>query len=857
MCGFIDNADSSHKMDPKPKEDILSHESHNLNPGNSEQKPDFQESIEVLEETVAVYTETQRQSVDSERQYINTYNTREFYEGLSDCSVAEESFESNFSIKNKNLEFIIQTDRRPSSLTSLCDRINLLNLQDEDSFESNTDGKISEDNKYEDNEEYFPAYIINSEESSGEFLPAVSTVKFDETSEETNSTKCEDSEQQISSKGSNINLDDSSAKDSYLIKDLNIKNSETIKKFEENASVADNINELTKKIESTEDALTDQSVKAPELFKADGIKTVDSGNQISSDKEFSDEIKSAVDSTGNIECASKQKLDKTININESGEKLVKVQAKKNIEETSPGLSIEPDSIKINLKESEELNFIESEKIHDIEADTTKTPEASPYKLLSISVNVSPNELEKTTSCLLEDDLSYHDSSGEPKDSDSADLSFKCSSATQISSSGVSSNGETDNLGPTFVAETDSSASFTSFSDTIPIKIDDQSPNTTFNSNNKCVSITGSPKAAVPECLNTEDRDKATSEVLVETNSEKSTKCTQIAIFSQGTNTEDSTNSPNIITVSQSTNTDDSSNSPNIITVSQSTNTDDNINSESEDTFGPDSNSNFKMSDMVEKLNQQQAEISDLKLKLNAAQQHNASLELQIRQNEEIVIKAQAEAIRTEQTYQQEVKQLKQKINENSKIIEKDRIQELEEQLKEAKAREAKLLAELSQKTKDDVNYQKIMNQYEITLKNRIAELKKLQEEHDTTRTHLTNLELAFSDVHSKYEKTKAALLGVKANEESLLHNLEVAQSTNIQHEERYESLKAHARIQIEKSNKEIHDAKEQHEQEISKLKAFVRRLEIKVSSLEVSLKQKSAECEQLSNLCDEVTGKKV
>ncbi|XP_056645243.1 dentin sialophosphoprotein isoform X2 [Diorhabda sublineata] len=824
-------ADSSHKMDPNPKEDILSHESHNLNPGNSEQKPDFQESIEVLKETVAVYTETQRQSVDSERQYIETFNTREFYEGLSDCSVAEESFESNFSVKNKNLEFILQRDRRPSSLTSLCDRINLLNLQDKDSFESNTDGEISEDNKYEDNEEYFPAYIINSEESSGEFLPAVSTVKFDDTSEETNSTKCEDSEQQISSKGLNINLDDSSAK---------LLNAE-----------------LTKKIESTEDALTDQSVKAPELFKADGIKTVDSGNQISSDREFSDEIKSAVDSTENIECASEQKLDETININEIEEKLVKVQTEKNIEETSPGLSIEPDSIKINLKESEKLNFIESEKIHDLEADTTKTPESSPYKLLSISVNVSPNELEKTTSCLLEDDLSYHDSSGEPKDSDSADLSFKCSSATQISSSGVSSNGETDNLGPTFVAETDSSASFASFSDTIPIKIDDKSPNTTFNSNNKCVSITESPKAAVPECLNTEDRDKATTEVLVETNSETSTKCTKIAIFSQGTNTEDSTNSPNIITVSQSTNTDDSTNSPNIITVSQSTNTDDNINSESEDTFGPDSNSNFKMSDMVEKLNQQQAEISDLKLKLNAAQQHNASLELQIRQNEEIVIKAQAEVIKTEQTYQQEVKQLKQKINENSKIIEKDRIQELEEQLKEAKAREAKLLAELSQKTKDDVNYQKIMNQYEITLKNRIAELKKLQEEHDTTRTHFTNLELAFSDVHSKYEKTKAALLGIKANEESLLHHLEVAQSTNIQHEERYESLKAHARIQIEKSNKEIHDAKEQHEQEISKLKAFVRRLEIKVSSLEVSLKQKSAECEQLSNLCDEVTGKKV
>ncbi|CAH1103429.1 unnamed protein product [Psylliodes chrysocephalus] len=274
-------------------------------------------------------------------------------------------------------------------------------------------------------------------------------------------------------------------------------------------------------------------------------------------------------------------------------------------------------------------------------------------------------------------------------------------------------------------------------------------------------------------------------------------------------------------------------------------------------YTKDPNCNFKMTDLSETLNQQQAEISDLKLKLNASQQHNASLELQIRQNEEIVIKTQAEALRTEQNYQQEVKQLKEKLNENSKTIEKDRIRELEDQLKDCRAREAKLLAEISQRTKDDVNLQRIMEQYEVNLKSRIVECKKFEEENRTIKTHLTNLELAFSDVHSKYEKTKAALQGVKANEEALLSDLDVAQATNVQHEERYESLKAHARTQIEKSNKEIHSMKELHEMEMSKLKAYARRLEIKLSSLEVSLQQKTEECEQLSALCDEVTGKQV
>ncbi|CAG9855117.1 unnamed protein product [Phyllotreta striolata] len=267
--------------------------------------------------------------------------------------------------------------------------------------------------------------------------------------------------------------------------------------------------------------------------------------------------------------------------------------------------------------------------------------------------------------------------------------------------------------------------------------------------------------------------------------------------------------------------------------------------------------NIKMTDSLERLNQQQHEIADLKLKLNQAQQHNASLQLQIRQNEEIIIKTQAEALKTEQNYQQEVKQLKEKLNENSKLIEKDRIHELEEQLKEYKAKEMKLLSEISQKTKDDVNYQKITEQYEKNINDRIDENKKLQEECDTTKTHLANLELAFSDVHSKYEKTKATLQATKANEEALQANLEDAQTTNIQHEERYESLKAHARSQIEKSNKEIHSLKEHHEIEVNKLKAFIRRLEIKLSSLELSLQQKTEECEQLSALCDEVTGKNV
>ncbi|KAJ8923493.1 hypothetical protein NQ315_010071 [Exocentrus adspersus] len=265
----------------------------------------------------------------------------------------------------------------------------------------------------------------------------------------------------------------------------------------------------------------------------------------------------------------------------------------------------------------------------------------------------------------------------------------------------------------------------------------------------------------------------------------------------------------------------------------------------------------RMADLSEKLSEQQQENSNLKLQLNAIQQAKATLELEIRQKEEVIIKTQAEALKNEQAYKQEVKQLREKLKENSKLIEKDGSKELEEQLKEAKAKEAKAIAELNQRSKDDLNYQKIMEEYENTIATRFADYQKLKEEHETATRHLANIELAFSDVHQKYERTKVLLEGFKSNEEALNAALQESEKICKQHEERYESLKAHAKGQIEKSNKEIITLKEKYETEISKLKAIVKRLEIKCGSLEVSLTQKNQECAALAALCDEVTGKKV
>lgn len=257
--------------------------------------------------------------------------------------------------------------------------------------------------------------------------------------------------------------------------------------------------------------------------------------------------------------------------------------------------------------------------------------------------------------------------------------------------------------------------------------------------------------------------------------------------------------------------------------------------------------------MEEKTEQLQQENSDLKLELNASKQAKASLELEISKKDEIILKSEAEKIKIDQ----ELKLLREKLREKSNIEEKSSHQELEQALREAKSRESQAKTELNARINDENNYRKIMQEYEKTIATHIAEIQKLKEENETVSRHLANLELSFSDVHQKYERAKVIIDGFKSNEETLRDKIGLFEDTISKQEERYESLKAHAKAQLEKSNKEIIFVKEKYESELNKLNAIIRRLEIKTAALETSLDQKTHECTALAALCDEVTGKKI
>ncbi|KAG5891540.1 hypothetical protein JTB14_028558 [Gonioctena quinquepunctata] len=180
-----------------------------------------------------------------------------------------------------------------------------------------------------------------------------------------------------------------------------------------------------------------------------------------------------------------------------------------------------------------------------------------------------------------------------------------------------------------------------------------------------------------------------------------------------------------------------------------------------------------MADLREKLEQQN---SELKLQLNASQQARATMQLELTQKDEM--------------NKQDLKRLKEELNENFNLLEADAVKELEQMLKEANAREAKALSDLNQ------NYQKILEQFDEMI----------------------------SEWYTR------------------------VQAKNKEHAEKYESLKIYYKNQLDKSNKDILGIMEKYDSEMNKLRAQIKRLEIKCGSLEMALQQKTKECEQLATL---------
>ncbi|KRT79387.1 hypothetical protein AMK59_8499, partial [Oryctes borbonicus] len=155
----------------------------------------------------------------------------------------------------------------------------------------------------------------------------------------------------------------------------------------------------------------------------------------------------------------------------------------------------------------------------------------------------------------------------------------------------------------------------------------------------------------------------------------------------------------------------------------------------------------------------------------------------------------------------------------------------------------------------ETEFEEIMKNYTELLEMQVAKYATLNEECCTAKKHLANLEIAFTDVHQKYERSKAIVEGYKTNEEKLNSTLLMYQATLGKCEEKMRMLQQNHQIENERLQKQLDQAKEDYASKITKYTSKIKHLEIKTSSLTNALEQKTKECQDLTKLCEEVTDK--
>ncbi|XP_075222568.1 transforming acidic coiled-coil protein isoform X2 [Lycorma delicatula] len=212
----------------------------------------------------------------------------------------------------------------------------------------------------------------------------------------------------------------------------------------------------------------------------------------------------------------------------------------------------------------------------------------------------------------------------------------------------------------------------------------------------------------------------------------------------------------------------------------------------------------------------------------------------------------------DQMYKDELKSKSDHIEKLEKKIEK-----LQCEMGEKESKTQKELQKLEKEKKSKQQLGLILEEYERTISQLLAQKEEekkqfesqketIMKERDTAMTHLNNLEIAFNDVHQKYERSKTVIEGMKNNEDLLKNSLQTYEGTLKKQEDKYNKLRSHAMAQLEKANEELDLIKRNHEAEVAKLKAMVKKSEIRAASLEEALERKKKENTELTQICDEL-----
>ncbi|XP_071171734.1 uncharacterized protein LOC143072488 isoform X2 [Mytilus galloprovincialis] len=128
-------------------------------------------------------------------------------------------------------------------------------------------------------------------------------------------------------------------------------------------------------------------------------------------------------------------------------------------------------------------------------------------------------------------------------------------------------------------------------------------------------------------------------------------------------------------------------------------------------------------------------------------------------------------------------------------------------------------------------------------------------ERDQAIDDLQGVEMAFSDLHRRYEKTKSVVEGFKKNEEVLKKCIEDYQSKLKKSEEKLQIIKQQAEEKLDIANIEMDKLRKSTSSDMARLEAAMRKADLQVVSLQNSLEQKIRENEELTAICDELISK--
>lgn len=178
--------------------------------------------------------------------------------------------------------------------------------------------------------------------------------------------------------------------------------------------------------------------------------------------------------------------------------------------------------------------------------------------------------------------------------------------------------------------------------------------------------------------------------------------------------------------------------------------------------------------------------------------------------------------------------------------------DLIEKLRVYETREKELLKRIENERIVSQQSCEIIKEFEDILTNIIEERDQIIEHKDIALAHLTNIEYAFYDVTTKYERAKHICEQYRDNEQILKTALQNAELLLNHREKKYEILKKHANDKLMEANIELDKLRKTHAVEVAKLNAVIKKSECKVKCLEQQLEQKIAENSQMARLWEDL-----